>query len=86
MKKLLPLLGLCLSLGSAFAAGEAAPAAASQATLTTPPVASASAAAPSDKRKAQQAKMKTCNQEAKAQALKGAERKAFMKDCLKNKG
>ncbi|MFA6120084.1 MAG: PsiF family protein [Sideroxydans sp.] len=32
---------------------------------------------------AQQNKMKTCNAEAKQQALKGAERKAFMKECLK---
>jgi hypothetical protein len=27
--------------------------------------------------------MKTCNADAKQQALKGAERKAFMKNCLK---
>lgn len=32
---------------------------------------------------AQQNKMKGCNAEAKSQALKGAERKAFMKTCLK---
>jgi len=32
---------------------------------------------------AQQDKMKSCNAEAKTQALKGDERKAFMKDCLK---
>ncbi|MFA6972299.1 MAG: PsiF family protein [Gallionella sp.] len=31
---------------------------------------------------AQQDKMKGCNQEAKADALKGDERKAFMKKCL----
>lgn len=31
----------------------------------------------------QQNKMKTCNADAKQQALKGAERKAFMKECLK---
>jgi uncharacterized protein HemX len=31
----------------------------------------------------QQNKMKTCNADAKQQALKGDERKAFMKDCLK---
>lgn len=81
MKKLLPLLGFCLCLSSTFAAGQTAPAAvASQATSP------AASAAPSDKRKAQQTKMKTCNKEAKAKALKGAERKAFMKDCLKNKG
>jgi len=33
----------------------------------------------------QQEKMKTCNADAKAKALKGDERKAFMKDCLSAK-
>jgi hypothetical protein len=32
---------------------------------------------------AQQEKMKTCNADAKTKALKGAERKKFMSDCLK---
>ncbi len=31
----------------------------------------------------QQSKMKTCNADAKTKALKGEERKAFMKSCLK---
>jgi psiF repeat len=31
----------------------------------------------------QQEKMVTCNQEAKAQTLKGAERQTFMSECLK---
>ena len=39
----------------------------------------ASAAAPAGDQKA---KMKSCNASAKEQALKGDERKAFMKDCL----
>lgn len=34
---------------------------------------------------AQQTKMGTCNAEAKTKALKGDERKAFMKECLSNK-
>jgi uncharacterized membrane protein len=34
---------------------------------------------------AQQEKMKSCNAEAKTKALKGAERKAFMKECLSAK-
>ena len=34
---------------------------------------------------AQQEKMKTCNADATAKALKGDERKAFMSDCLKKK-
>ena len=33
---------------------------------------------------AQQSRMKACNAEAKTQALKGDERKAFMSTCLKN--
>ena len=42
----------------------------------------AGAAAPSAKTK-QQDKMKSCNAEAKAKALKGDERKKFMSACLK---
>lgn len=34
---------------------------------------------------AQQNRMKTCNAEAGEKALKGAERKAFMKECLSTK-
>jgi len=34
---------------------------------------------------AQQDKMKTCNKDATEKALKGDERKAFMKDCLSKK-
>ena len=34
---------------------------------------------------AQQNKMKTCNADAKTKDLNGAERKAFMKDCLSAK-
>lgn len=42
----------------------------------------ASAAAPTAKMK-QQDKMKSCNADAKAKALKGDERKKFMSSCLK---
>jgi invasion protein IalB len=41
----------------------------------------AASAAPSK----QQNKMKTCNAEAKTKALKGDDRKAFMKECLRAK-
>ncbi len=34
----------------------------------------------------QQEKMTSCNADAKAKALKGADRKAFMKTCLSDKG
>ena len=39
--------------------------------------------APSPAQKAQQEKMKSCNAEAKTNALKGDERKKFMSECLK---
>lgn len=42
-------------------------------------------AADGDGKTAQQTKMTTCNAEAKTKALKGDERKAFMKTCLSNK-
>lgn len=40
---------------------------------------------PSPARTAQREKMKTCNADAKAAGKKGAERKAFMKECLSAK-
>ena len=46
--------------------------------------AKAAAAAPSSAKMKQQDKMKSCNAEAKAKALKGDERKKFMGTCLKN--
>ena len=44
-----------------------------------------SAHAADDGKPTQQNKMKTCNAEAKSKALKGAERKSFMSECLKAK-
>ncbi|MGA2780579.1 MAG: PsiF family protein [Smithella sp.] len=41
--------------------------------------------APSPAQLAQQDKMKACNKDATAKALKGDERKAFMKSCLSGK-
>jgi lysozyme family protein len=41
--------------------------------------------APSPAQLAQQDKMKSCNKDATAKALKGDERKAFMKSCLSGK-
>ncbi len=38
---------------------------------------------PSEKQKAQRAKMKACNKDAKEKGLKGKDRKQFMSDCLK---
>jgi hypothetical protein len=52
-----------------------------------PAAAAPAAAAPvSDKKTAQQEKMKTCNKDAGDKKLAGDARKAFMKDCLSNKG
>lgn len=49
--------------------------------------ADAAAAAPAKKPlSAQQQKMKDCNADAKTKALKGAERKTFMKSCLSGGG
>ena len=42
-------------------------------------------AKPADSRLAQQSRMKACNADAKAKALKGADRKAFMGECLRKK-
>jgi hypothetical protein len=47
--------------------------------------ASATKKEPSPKQQAQYEKMRACNAEAKAKALKGEERKAFMSECLKGK-
>ena len=54
------------------------------ATLLASGTAWAANPAPKDK-PSQQSKMKTCNADAKAQHLKGNERKAFMSQCLKAK-
>lgn len=69
MKPLMRMLTLVLCLGGAAAHAENA----------------APAKTPSPAQQAQQERMKRCNQEAKSQALKGDERKAFMKECLSGK-
>ncbi|MDR0736752.1 MAG: PsiF family protein [Zoogloeaceae bacterium] len=69
MKK--SLLTLCAALSLAFSTGLA------QAADNAAPKKE-----PTPAQKAQREKMKTCNQEAKAQSLKGDARKTFMKQCL----
>lgn len=49
----------------------------------TPAATPAATAAPAKPMTAQQEKMKTCNADATAKHLKGAERKTFMSTCLK---
>jgi hypothetical protein len=61
---------------------EAAPAAAGKKVAAPAAKAEAGAAAAAPAMK-QQDKMKNCNAEAKTKALKGADRKTFMKNCLK---
>jgi hypothetical protein len=68
----------------------AAPAAKAEAKPAAAKPATKAAAAPAEKATAtaaapvkQQDKMKTCNADAKAKALTGADRKAFMSSCLK---
>jgi psiF repeat len=53
--------------------------------LITLPLAFGTAMAEEKKASAQNNKMKTCNVEAKEKELKGTDRKAFMKECLKKK-
>jgi hypothetical protein len=48
------------------------------------PAADKTVAAPSSAKPKQQDKMKSCNADAKAKALKGDERKKFMSSCLKS--
>jgi hypothetical protein len=42
--------------------------------------------APSKAQKAQQARMKSCNEQAEKKDLKGRERQSFMSECLSTKG
>ena len=67
MKTQLSLIAVCAALAAGFS-----------------PVVQAAAhvAASAPAQTAQQSKMGTCNADAKTKALKGDERKAFMKDCL----
>jgi psiF repeat len=85
---------MLLAIGLAFVAGApsaqttaAAPPPAVAAKTATPPatVTPPAAAASGTGRARQTEKMRACNAEAKAKALKGDERKAFMKGCLSNK-
>jgi hypothetical protein len=85
MKQLITLLAFAATVSLATAQTAApATATAPAATATAPAPAAAAPAATADKKapSAQQTRMKTCNVDAKAKALKGDERKAFMKSCL----
>ncbi|OGT00478.1 MAG: hypothetical protein A3K04_02415 [Gallionellales bacterium RBG_16_56_9] len=81
MSKLLSVLIAAVFAAVTFSA-VAADAAMAPAKPVVAPAAKAAPAAPK-KMTAQQGKMKLCNKEAKEKGLKKAERKAFMKSCLK---
>jgi hypothetical protein len=68
----------CLKKDSKAGETAAAPTAAPESAAATTPAAGTEKATATD----QKSKMKACNADAKSKALKGAERKTFMKDCL----
>ena len=82
MSKLLSALIAAVFAVATFSAAAAADTAMAPAKPAAAPAAKADPAAPK-KVTAQQVKMKRCNMEAKEKGLHKAERKAFMKSCLK---
>ena len=83
MKPLIIALSLAVAAGATFARAAHAPAtAASDATAAPTAVAAATAPQPGTP---QRSKMKTCNADAKVKDIHGADRRAFMKQCLSGK-
>ena len=80
MKQSIIALSLSLVAGTSFARAAQAPAASAAAASTT--VATVDGTTPGTP---QRSKMKTCNADAKTKDLHGADRKAFMKQCLSGK-
>ena len=80
MKQLIIALSFALAAGATFARAPhpAAPAA-------SDPAAASTAVATTQPGTPQRSKMKTCNADAKTKDLHGADRKAFMKQCLSGK-
>jgi psiF repeat-containing protein len=79
MKHLIIALSFCVAAGATFARGAHAPAAAPSDPTA---VAAAGATQPGTP---QRSKMKTCNADAKTKGVHGADRRAFMKQCLSGK-
>ena len=77
MKQSIIVLALALAASTSFARAAHAPAAA--ASTTVAPAGSTEPGTP------QRSKMKTCNADARTKDLHGADRKAFMKQCLSGK-
>ena len=81
MKQLIIALSFALAAGATFARTAHAPAA-SDAAAAQPTLAAANSAQPGTP---QRSKMKTCNADAKVKDVHGADRRAFMKQCLSGK-
>ena len=77
MKQSIIVLSLAIVAGTSFARTAPAPAAAASTTVAT-----ADGATPGTP---QRSKMKACNADAKTKELHGADRKAFMQQCLSGK-
>ena len=80
MKQSIIVLSLAIVAGSSFARTAQVPAVPAAAASTT--VATVDGTTPGTP---QRSKMKTCNADAKTKDLHGADRKAFMKQCLSGK-
>lgn len=81
MKPLIIALSLAVASGATFARNAHAPAAAASASEATA-VAAAGSTQPGTP---QRSKMKTCNADARTKDVHGADRRAFMKQCLSGK-
>ena len=82
MKQLIIALSFALAAGATFARAAHAPAAAASDAAASTTVAAAGATQPGTP---QRSKMKTCNADAKVKDVHGADRRAFMKQCLSGK-
>lgn len=82
MKQQIIALSLALAAGTPFARTAHAPAAAGPGAAASATVATAGATQPGTP---QRTKMKTCNADAKVKDVHGADRRAFMKQCLSGK-
>jgi hypothetical protein len=77
MKQSIIVLALALAASNSFARAAQAPVAAASTTVAT--------AGGTEPGTPQRSKMKTCNADARTKDLHGADRKAFMKQCLSGK-
>jgi hypothetical protein len=82
MKQLIIALSFALAAGATFARTAHAPAAAASDAAASTSVAAAGSTQPGTP---QRSKMKTCNADAKTKDVHGADRRAFMKQCLSGK-